>query len=37
MRVPNINLSNFASLLVDFGKVLCSSAHELQQKLKCFF
>ena len=21
--VPNINLSNFASLLVDFGKVLC--------------
>ena len=21
--VPNINLSNFACLLVDFGKVLC--------------
>ena len=21
--VPNVNLSNFASLLVDFGKVLC--------------
>ena len=29
--VPNINLSNFACLLVDFGKVLCSSANELQQ------
>ena len=29
--VPNTNLSNFACLLVDFGKVLCSSANELQQ------
>ena len=29
--VPNINLSNFLCLLVDFGKVLCSSAKELQQ------
>ena len=29
--VPNINLSNFACLLVDFGEVLCSSAKELQQ------
>ena len=29
--VPNINLSNFTCLLVDFGKVLCSSAKELQQ------
>ena len=29
--VPNINLSNFTCLLVDFGKVLCSSANELQQ------
>jgi len=29
--VPNINLTNFTSLLVDFGKVLCSSANELQQ------
>ena len=29
--VPNINLSNFMCLLVDFGKVLCSSANELQQ------
>ena len=29
--VSNINLSNFACLLVDFGKVLCWSAHELQQ------
>jgi len=27
--VPNANLFNF--LLVDFGKVLCSSAKELQQ------
>ena len=31
MGVPNINLSNFTCLLVDFGKVLCSSANELQQ------
>ena len=31
MGVPNTNLSNFACLLVDFGKVLCSSANELQQ------
>ena len=29
--VPNMNLSNFMCLLVDFGKVLCSSAKELQQ------
>ena len=29
--VPNIKLSNFMCLLVDFGKVLCSSAKELQQ------
>ena len=29
--VPNINLSNFTCLLVDFGKVLCSSANKLQQ------
>ena len=29
--VPNINLSNFMCLLVDFGKVSCSSAKELQQ------
>ena len=29
--VPNINLSNFTYLLVDFGKVLCSLANELQQ------
>ena len=29
--VPNTNLSNFTRLLVDFGKVLCSSANELQQ------
>ena len=31
MGVPNNNLSNFTSLLVDFGKVLCSSANELKQ------
>ena len=30
-EVPNINVSNFACLLVDFGDVLCSSAKELQQ------
>ena len=29
--VPNIDLSNFACRLVDFGKVLCWCAHELQQ------
>ena len=29
--VPNINLTDFTCLLVDFGKVLCSSANELQQ------
>ena len=29
--VPNINLSNFTCLLVDFGKVLCSSAKERLQ------
>ena len=29
--VPNTNLSNFTCFLVDFGKVLCSSANELQR------
>ena len=29
--VLNINLFNFTCLLVDIGKVLCSSANELQQ------
>ena len=29
--VPDTNLSSFTCLLVDFGKVLCSSANELQQ------
>ena len=29
--VPNANLFNFRFLLIDFGKVLCSSANELQQ------
>ena len=31
MGVPNIFLSNFTCLLVNFGKVLCSCANELQQ------
>ena len=29
--VPNTNLPNFMCLLVDFGKVLCPYANELQQ------
>ena len=29
--VPNANFFNFTFLLVDFGKVLCSSANELQK------
>ena len=29
--VPTVNLSNFTCLMVDFGKVLCSPAYELQQ------
>ena len=29
--VPNANLFDFMLLQVDFGKVLCSSANELQQ------
>ena len=29
--VPNANMFNFTFLLVDFGKVLCSFANELQQ------
>ena len=29
--VPNANLFNFTFLLVNFGKVLCSSSNELQQ------
>ena len=31
---PNANLFNFTFRLVDFGKVLCSSANELQQETK---
>ena len=30
----NANLFNFTFLLVNFGKVLCSSANELQQETK---
>ena len=29
--VPDVNLFNFRFLLAHFGKVLCSSANELQQ------
>ena len=29
--VPNANFFNFTFLLVDFGKVLCASANEVQQ------
>ena len=29
--VPNANVFNFRFLLIDFGKVLCSSVNELQQ------
>ena len=29
--VPNANLINFMLLLVNFGKVLCSSANEIEQ------
>ena len=29
--VPNANLFNFTFLLVNFGKVLCSSVNEFQQ------
>ena len=29
--VPNTDLLNFTFLLVDFGKVLCSSENKLQQ------
>ena len=32
--VPNITLSNFTNLMVDLGKVLCSSANELPQNSK---
>ena len=34
--VPNANLFNFTFLLVDFGKVLCSSANELQKNSNAF-
>ena len=35
--VPNANLFNFTFLLVDFGKVMCSSTNELQQNSNAFF
>ena len=31
--VPDADLFNFTFLLVDFGKVVCSSANELQKNL----
>ena len=34
--IPNANLLNFTFLLVNFGKVLCSSANELQQNSNAF-
>ena len=34
--VLNTNLSSFTCLLVDFGKVLCLSANELQQNANAF-
>ena len=35
-RVPNANLFDFMFLPVNFGKVLCSSANELQQNSNGF-
>ena len=34
--VPKINLLDFMFLLVDYGKVLCSSANELQKNSDAF-
>ena len=34
--VPNVNLFDFMFLLVDYGKVLSSTANELQQKSVAF-
>ena len=34
--VPNVNLFNFRFLLIDFGKVFCSSANELQQNSNAY-
>ena len=36
-RLPNTNLFNFTFLLVDFGKVLYSSANKLQQNSNASF
>ena len=35
--VPNINLFDFMLLLVDYGKVFCSTVNELQQNSDAFF
>ena len=34
--VPNANLFNSTVILVDFGKVVCSSANELRQNLNAY-
>ena len=36
MGFSNVTLFNFRFLLVDLGKVLCSSANELQQNSNAF-
>ena len=35
--VPNINLFDFMLLVVDYGKVFCSTVNELQQNSDAFF
>ena len=37
MGVPNANLFNCPFLLIDFGKVLCSTSNELQQNSNASF
>ena len=34
--VPNVNLFDFMSLLVDYGNVLCFTANKLQQNSNSF-
>ena len=35
-EVPNVNLLDFMFLLVDYAKVLCSTANELQKNSDAF-
>ena len=35
-EVPNVNLLDFMFLLVDYAKVLCSAANELQKNSDAF-